>query len=293
MMACFRASSLYASPGLEMGDYLKPKAANTPWPMKMNGLQKNEVHFPKLGLLSNENARICALQQHPNAEFKLDIIEREENHLHPLVKMCGIMSAEDAILAAESGANLIGMILWPHSKRSISISTAKEISKVARELGAKPVGVFVDDDAETILRASDAADLEFIQLHGDGSRAAFSSLVEENRRLIYVLHANEDGELLNDISDEDGGLVDWILVDSAKGGSGKGFNWSKFRLPPIKSKQGWLLAGGIYPENVAEAIAVLGPQGIDVSSGICGSDGLKKDKLRIEAFMNAVKSLRS
>ncbi|KAM0043090.1 putative phosphoribosylanthranilate isomerase [Helianthus debilis subsp. tardiflorus] len=209
----------------------------------------------------------------------------------PLVKMCGITSAKDAVLAAEAGADFIGMIIWPNSKRSVSISTAKEISKVAREYGAKPVGVFVDDDFDTMLRASDDADLEFVQLHGDGSRSAFPAIARE-RRIIYVLHANEDGDLMNQISDGDSSLVDWVLVDSAKGGSGKGFNWSRFKLPPVNSKHGWLLAGGMKPENVTEAISILKPDGLDVSSGICASDGIQKDISRISSFMTAVKSVQ-
>ena len=78
--------------------------------------------------------------------------------------MCGITSARDAAIAAKAGAKLIGMILWPNSKRSVPLSEAKEISRVAKSYGAEPVGVFVDDDEETILRASNSCDLELIQV---------------------------------------------------------------------------------------------------------------------------------
>lgn len=90
--------------------------------------------------------------------------EKDSRRIHPKVKMCGITCPRDAELAAEAGANLLGMIMWPHSKRSVSLEVAKEISKVARECGAEPVGVFVDDDLNTIVQAADISGLEFVQV---------------------------------------------------------------------------------------------------------------------------------
>ncbi|CAM0945906.1 unnamed protein product [Alopecurus aequalis] len=209
--------------------------------------------------------------------------------IQPVVKMCGITSAKDAEIAVEAGAKLIGMILWPNSKRSVALSEAKEISRVAQSYGAESVGVFVDDDEETILRVSDSCDLNLVQLHGDESRSLLHVL-SKNKRIIYVLNADDDGKLINAPPHEEY-VLDWFLVDSAKGGSGKGFNWQKFQMPSVRSKNGWLLAGGLHADNVCEAVSVLKPDGLDVSSGICAADGIRKDPERISSFMRNVKSL--
>ncbi|WVZ80207.1 hypothetical protein U9M48_027700 [Paspalum notatum var. saurae] len=228
----------------------------------------------------------CFAKKQPIADVPLpSSLEAKGNEL--VVKMCGITSSRDAEIAAKAGAKLIGMILWPNSKRSVPLSEAKEIARVAKSYGAEPVGVFVDDGEETILRMSDSCNLELIQLHGDSCRELLPVLWKNNR-IIYVLNADEDGKLINAPPSEEY-VLDWFLVDSAKGGSGKGFNWEKFQMPTIKSKNGWLLAGGLHADNVRQAVFALKPNGLDVSSGICYPDGLRKDPKRIYSFMNSVK----
>ncbi|XP_078177291.1 N-(5'-phosphoribosyl)anthranilate isomerase 1, chloroplastic-like [Carex rostrata] len=246
----------------------------------------NRVLYVEQPKLSKVNASCLKTNQRPLST------DTNAKRIEPIVKMCGITSARDAETAARAGASLIGMILWPKSKRSVSLEAAKEISKVARECGAEPVGVFVDDDLDTILRVADASGIEFIQLHGDESRASLPQLLRKSR-IIYVLHADDGGNLINNAPSEDCLLVDWFLVDSAKGGSGKGFNWKEFKLPPIESKNGWLLAGGLHPDNVSEAVSLLRPDGVDVSSGICAPDGINKDPQRIASFMNNVRSSKN
>lgn len=200
-----------------------------------------------------------------------------------IIKVCGVTSPEDARVAASSGADLIGMILWPKAGRSVSLDVAREIASVARHYGSEAVGVFVDEDAEAIKSACTQAGITFAQLHGDQARASFGD-IGDDLRIIYVVHADKDGRIVTEMSQIER-RPDWYLVDSLKGGSGESFDWDALK-PPQNSLHGWLLAGGLNNENVSVAIRTAGPNGVDVSSGVCDDSKLKKDPVKVRQYIS-------
>ncbi|KAL4452784.1 hypothetical protein ABPG75_008446 [Micractinium tetrahymenae] len=208
----------------------------------------------------------------------------------PVVKICGVTNSEDAEAAAAAGAHLIGMILWPRAKRSVGGSVAAGIAAAARRHGAEPVGVFVDEDAATIERVCAETGVRIAQLHGDGARAAVPHL-SPDLSVVYVLHADKAGNVQTPLPPAGSRQPQWLIVDGLQGGSGEAFDWRQLRtqaagLAP-HSSHGWLLAGGLTPDSVADAIATAGPTGVDVSSGVCGPDGLKKDLRKVQQYCSS------
>lgn len=183
------------------------------------------------------------------------------------IKICGITTAEDALYSARAGADFIGFLLWPGSKRCVSLDTAREIMAAARAGGAEPVGVFFDEPLDQICRIAEELGLKTVQAH------AFLSDHPKGLNFIFAqpsLSASQPE-------------CDWLLFDNAKPGSGKTFDWASFTAPRGRK---WMLAGGLSPENVGEAIAKLRPTGVDVSSGVASTDARRKDFEKVKQFIN-------
>jgi phosphoribosylanthranilate isomerase len=192
-----------------------------------------------------------------------------------IVKICGITRVEDATVAVSLGATAVGFIFWLGSPRRVAPADAAAIGAVLPQEVWK-VGVFVDAPADDIRRVIEEARLTAVQLHGNETPAAAAAFNARVIKAIALEHV-ESPEALDD----------WrgvpILLDAndpvRKGGTGRTIDWH--RAAEMAARHDIILAGGLRPGNVAEAIALVRPSGIDVSSGVEASPGVKDhDKLR-------------
>ena len=198
------------------------------------------------------------------------------------VKVCGTTRLKDALLAVECGADAIGFIFYKKSPRCVSAKTAKEICSKLPPFVSR-VGVFVNETADTINRIADRCGLDAVQLHGDETPAFCKKI---KHRVIKAVRV-KDAASLKEISRYP---VDGFLLDTYKkdqwGGTGKVFDWE---LALRAKKYGpVILAGGLNPRNVKEAIKKVKPYGVDVSSGVEQLPG-KKDPKKVKAFLKAVR----
>ncbi len=211
------------------------------------------------------------------------------------IKICGIRQPDHAQCAIDAGANYIGLVFAEGSPRQLNIPDARnliaEICKASTSV--EPVALFANQPLEFIREVLDNADFRIVQLHGDEDRAFVESL--DN---IQVFKAVPFDPEKIDAWRNPPPNVSALLIDAPTrpgeltGGSGQTFDWDalanldKTALPPI------ILAGGLTPDNVAQAIATARPFAVDVSSGVESSKGVKSLEL-IRAFCDAVHSANS
>ena len=196
------------------------------------------------------------------------------------VKVCGITRPEDARAAAAAGASAIGMIFWPGSPRAVTASTAREIV-AGLPVGVPAIGVFVNQPEEEINAAIQEAGLFGVQLHGDEPL----EIIPRIRRPVIRAMTIEQASAMDEVP---AGVT--VLLDAAdprrRGGTGITIDWTA--AAALARKRPIVLAGGLTPENVGEAIAIVKPYAVDVSSGVESAPGIK-DHARIAAFLDAVR----
>lgn len=191
------------------------------------------------------------------------------------IKICGTTSAEDALLAVSLGADALGFI-FAESKRQVDVATvAAIVAQLPSETIA--VGVFRNESAERILEIVNATGLTGVQLHGAEGPEVAQALRSTIPFLVQVFTADDPR-----LARLDEYPIDAVLLDSPTPGSGETFDWS--RITDLPQRRRMILAGGLNPANVAEAVERVRPWGVDVVSGVEASAG-RKDPEALAAFM--------
>ena len=254
------------------------------------------------------------------------------------IKICGITNLDDALAASDAGANALGFVFYPKSRRQVTLDTVCSIvAKVPRQM--EKVGVFVNETVDHVRDIAKHAGLTAVQLSGDESpefsRSLFRELGNKFRRpaifrcypakifdapaeqtvgwdpvaaglvepdeaykgkRVHKIHVAKNGDLFLETHGFRPGVISGVLLDSTtaekRGGTGQKFDWE--RVQPwagiINSISKLIVAGGLRPGNVQEAIHILHPWGVDVSSGVEREPG-KKDPRKVRAFVEAVRAM--
>jgi len=198
-----------------------------------------------------------------------------------LIKICGLTTVDDARRALEAGADYLGFVLYPKSPRCVTVD---ELSRIVEGLPvtAKKVGVFVNEPPDRVSEIVERCGLSAAQLHGDENPAGFGDLGVSVWRAIRL----RDGRWS---PDPDLWIPERYVMDAdspAYGGAGMRVDWDAAKA--FVEEHHCMLAGGLTPVNVGEAIRRVRPAGVDVSSGVELSPG-KKDHRKVEIFIRAVR----
>jgi len=204
------------------------------------------------------------------------------------VKICGITSAEDALAAAEAGADALGFNFYAASPRYVPLSKAAGIAKKLPPFVAR-VGVFVNPTQGEVERALGSMKLDWLQFHGDEDFDFVSRFPADMVIKAFRVKAKGDLKHLNPFAGSAAFLLD-AFSGEAYGGTGKAFKWEIAVEAKKRYKRPVILAGGLTPENVAEAVKKVKPWAVDTASGVESAPG-KKDKEKMRRFIAAAKSI--
>ena len=193
------------------------------------------------------------------------------------IKFCGLSRLCDIEAANELKPDYVGFVFAEKSKRYVDLQTAKNLKQnLNHEI--KSVGVFVDEKIGNIINIVNMNIIDLIQLHGNENELYIKQLRNFTDKIIIKAFKIKSQD---DIYNAEKNIADYVLLDSGTG-TGKIFDWNLISL-----SRPYFLAGGLNPENVSEAVKILKPFAVDVSSGIEGGKGFK-DKNKMSEFISAV-----
>ena len=199
------------------------------------------------------------------------------------VKICGMTQLKDALFAVEQGVDAVGFIFYKKSPRAVTMKTVREIITKLPPL-VDTVGVFVNESAERLNKIADYCGLDLVQLHGEESPAFCRKI---HRRVIKAFRIKD----LQSIKQLEKFPVSGFLLDTFSddlhGGTGKNFDWNL--ALPAKKMGPVILAGGLTPHNILQAVRQVHPYGVDVCSGVEKSPGIK-DLGKVRAFLKNIRS---
>jgi len=203
------------------------------------------------------------------------------------VKICGITNAPDALAAVEAGADALGFMFYEPSPRHIAIRQAAEIIRKLPPFILK-AGVFVDASEDVVLRAIGDCGLNLLQFHGQETPEYCTQFGLMSMKAFRIRDAASLTSLQNYATDA--WLLDAFNADKL-GGTGEKFNW-ELAIEAKRSGRPIFLAGGLTPDNVAGAVQMVQPFGVDVSSGVEAAPG-KKDHGKVREFIKAARSVET
>ena len=206
------------------------------------------------------------------------------------LKICGITTLEDARFCAGAGADFLGFIQHEDSPRYIAPDEVRNILEWIH--GPAPVGVFVNESAETVNRVAEEAGFAYVQLHGHEPPELCAEIERPVIKAIPVVH-DASAEQLRQAMEPYRDHVTYFLLDTHDtnlwGGTGESFNWRLAR--DLSGSFPILLAGGISAENVGEAVRTMRPDGVDLSSSLESTPG-QKDFTKMETFFEVFDALQ-
>lgn len=196
----------------------------------------------------------------------------------PRIKLCGLRRPEDIAVANELHPDYVGFVFWPHSKRAVLPEKAKAL-RALLDPSIPSVGVFVDEDIEVVLHLLEEDIIQVAQLHGSETEEYIAQIKAQSEAPVIKALKIRKAE---DIAKAEQCTADYVLLDNGYG-TGETFDWTLIE----DIHRPFFLAGGLTPDNVAEAIKTYAPFAVDVSSGI-ETDGAK-DPAKMKQFVEAVR----